>query len=110
MRYASHAIQAGKLALRAYLPDYHISIRDIPEHPEYPEHTHEFTELVVAIVGIGISCVEGIESQIAAGDVYGCQQRSDMVLLLRNARIPWCDPYRGFQSLPLRHWEVRLKN
>ena len=70
MRYTSYKIQAGKLTKRAYLQDYRISIRDVPEHPDYPEHTHEFTELVAVYEGSGINCVDGFETEISAGDVF----------------------------------------
>ena len=70
MRYASYRIQTGKLTKRAYLQDYRISIRDVPEHPDYPEHTHEFTELVAVYEGSGINCVDGFETEIGAGDVF----------------------------------------
>lgn len=70
MRYTLSSIHSGQHTQRDYLREFHIAVRDVPNHPAYPEHTHEFTELVVVYEGSGINCVNDFEWRISAGDVF----------------------------------------
>jgi len=70
MRYEVSSIHSGQHTQPEYLREFHIAVRDVPNHPTYPEHTHEFTELVVVYEGGGINCVNEFEWRISAGDVF----------------------------------------
>lgn len=89
------------------LKEHYIEVQEIRQQPDTAEENNQFTELILITEGQGVSCYDGLEYPLSAGDVYvvhpgythAYRQTEDLSL----CRVIFDGERLGLDSLSITH-------